>query len=185
MGSVFLSLCVLGLCWLGCRQSYRANNCEFWVDGVAQTKVGYQGWSEAGLHTELKVNKDITDLFDLFQVILYQNSTTNKTTGFSLRASFEQNRQVWVIETVYKTVVPDQRTVWPNMDPQYMTYVMKRRTDKVCLWLSEPTEEAFSLEAVFKPPLYPLQAGRKQMVWANQQVALFDQKRSCAGNVTK
>jgi hypothetical protein len=168
---------------LGCRRSFAANNCEFWVDGAARTKVGYQGWSEAGLHTEVitRTADPPTELI-IGQVVGAQNlsaSSHANTTAIFVRGVFDQTSGRWLLDSLCQRRQPPQGTMSPDLEPQSLAFVMKRTRDDVCLWLTDAGQVPFSVEAIFVPPVYPEFVGRKQFVWANQRVSLFNQKRAC------
>ncbi|ELR25210.1 uncharacterized protein ACA1_289630 [Acanthamoeba castellanii str. Neff] len=169
---------------LGCRRSFAANNCEFWVDGAARTKVGYQGWSEAGLHSEVitKTADPPTELI-IGQVVGAQNLSTssqaNTTVDIFVRGTFDQTSGRWLLDSLCQRRQPPQGTMSPDLEPQTLAFVMKRTRDDVCLWLTDAGQAPFIVEAVFVPPVYPEFVGRKQFVWANQRVSLFNQKRAC------
>jgi hypothetical protein len=154
---------------LGCRRSF-----------AARTK----GWSEAGLHTEvITETADLPTELIIGQVVGAQNlsasSHANTTADIFVRGTFDQTSGRWLLDSLCQRRQPPQGTMSPDLEPQTLAFVMKRTRDDVCLWLTDAGQVPFSVEAIFVPPVYPEFVGRKQFVWANQRVSLFNQKRAC------
>jgi hypothetical protein len=173
---------------LGCRESYAANNCEFWVDGVARTKVSYQGWVEVGLHAEIVTRtSDAPAELVVGQVVRAQSLNTTSADGDNnsttrelfTRGKFDRTAGRWLMDTVCQRGRPAENIMSPDLEPETLAYVMKRVKGSVCLWLTDAGGVPFGVETTFVPPVFPEWVGRKEYVWANQRVAVFNQKQAC------
>jgi len=166
---------------LKCTQSYPANNCEFWVDGIAETDLAYQGYHQRTLMVQYRVQKPSPHPNNdtvIAQILRVQNNSDGTTFQTLSYAKYNPD------QTLFQNAFIFQSGLAPNFSPNLtvidMTFVMKRLwvDPNVCLTLTN-AGKPFSMEETFQPPLYTQWIGRVKLNWANQNVAIFNQKHAC------
>jgi hypothetical protein len=166
-----------------------ANNCEFYVDGIASIYSYNMAWSRYVLHSEIVPLDPYIERFG--QWIRHKNKDTGEIAVTEIIATpgtpfvhTEPGR--WSLDFEYKgTNSSTPNSNIPNhfefeiLEFAYFAEKSDTSGNTVRLWVSDSGKN-FSFRDTFSAPTYEMGRGRGYLVWTDQRKAPFHQKQNCA-----
>jgi hypothetical protein len=162
-----------------------ANNCEFYVDGVASIYLYNMAWSRRVLHSEV-IALD-PNIERLGQWIRYRDTASNEIHTTEVMASQSTSfvflsPEKWSIDFEYAgTNFQNSGSPFSFEIVDFAFFAEKAndRGETLRTWISNEGHN-FTFGNVFAPPTYTSSLGRGSIVWTDQNKSVFNQKRSCA-----
>ncbi len=161
-----------------------ANNCEFYVDGVASLYLYNMAWSRRIMHSEV-VALD-PNIEHLGQWIRYRDTATGDVHTTEVAASQDTSfvylsPEKWAIDFEYSgTNFSNSGSLFhfDILDFAFFAEKTNERGETLRTWISNDGYN-FSFSNVFAPPTHTSGLGRGSIVWSDQKKSVFNQKRSC------
>ena len=174
--------------------NFNANNCEFFVDGIASIYTYNQAWSRRILHSEIvAINPAIQRMG---QWIRYRDTATGDTLTTEVFASRDTSfvflaPNKWAIDFPYSGAnFPNPGDNSPRsfaldiIDFAFFAEVSVSNGGTIRLWISDNGNN-FSFDETFSPPTYISGLGRGSITWTSQNRNAFHQKEKCDHVITE
>jgi hypothetical protein len=174
-------------------EEHNANNCEFYVDGFAETYSSYNNmgvWSKA-IRTELKVpaSQTIKRVIQVGQWVKWNDGSDqivndNDFRGLLLyKREYSASDKKWIIEVPFAGVEmnsPSSRNRYDRkiVETAYFIDIERFNQQVVRLWLSNQGKN-FRPEEILSENTHNIFRGPSSYKWADQKAQIFDQKYLC------
>lgn len=168
--------------------SFNANNCEFFIDGVASIYSYNMAWSRRVLHSEIVAQDPTISRFG--QWIRYRDTATGQEKITEIFASQNSNfiflsPTKWAIDFEYAGTSASHpgpggaaSFAYDIIDFAYFAESQNSVGTPIRLWISNQGQN-FSFDETFSQPTYTAGLGRGSLTWSDQSKKVFSQKRAC------
>jgi hypothetical protein len=165
-------------------QNFSANNCEFFVDGLATVYQYNQAWYRRSLHAEVLIQDPTLNAAGMW--IQYRDLATGTVHETTVKSEEQPllnplGRTATAIEFAYEgnSVSGALSNRFSYEIIQFAFFAEREEAGtSTRFWISDGGKN-FSLPSAFSEPTYTNSLGRGSVTWTNQNVAVFHQKQMC------
>ncbi len=162
--------------WETPKRNANADNCEFFVDGIAETYVYTDGRHLYKMSVELASLRPEQNLGGW---VRYRDRASGIVGEAVLEGVPNSTRSKWTLEFDIEGVVMETHFSRDILEYAFFADALDANNELVRNWISNRGRN-YSWKETMTEPTYVIRDGQTEKRWADARARVFDQKRVCA-----